>query len=220
MEIPKDLGKAAEDLRYLLSRNYPRDVSLQLAGNRYNLDRDCRHLLRRGVFPAAIAEERGKKKTSIKELRGARLAVDGHNCIITLESALKGKPLVLADDGFIRDIAGVSRGYRKTAETKEALGLIMDLLQSAGPREVVFFFDSPIRGSRELAARIRTLMSRRGIPGDASAVKVPERMMAGYDGIIASSDTALIDQSERVFDLAGYLITEYLRIPLIDLKQR
>ncbi|OGP55044.1 MAG: hypothetical protein A2Y65_04125 [Deltaproteobacteria bacterium RBG_13_52_11] len=221
MEIAKDLWEAAEDLRYLLNRGYPRDASLQLVGNHYNLDHDYRHLLRRGVFPASLVEERERKRVPVGELRGEGLAVDGYNCIITLESALKGKTIVLADDGFVRDISGVSGGYRETPETTKALGLIMAFLQSAGPAEALFLLDSPIRGSGELAARIRTLMKEHGIQGDASAIKVPERIMAGYRGIIASSDTAVIDQSERVFDLAGHLIAEHLRIPsIIEIKKQ
>jgi hypothetical protein len=219
MEIGKEFWEAAEDLRFLLNRGYPKDASLQLVGNRYNLNRNGRHLLRRGVFPHAPVEERRNKQVSQKELKGTGLAIDGHNCIITLESALKGKPILLADDGFIRDISGVSGGYRQTKETHEALTLIMDLLAKAGPREVLFLFDAPISGSGNLAARIRGLMRERGIQGAASAVKVPERIMAGYEGIIASSDTAVIDQAEQVFDLAGYLIQKKLGTPYIDLRK-
>ena len=220
MEIKKQLWEAAEDLRYLLNRDYPRDASLQLIGNRYHLDSGHRHLLRRGVFPDAIAAERKNKRVSIQEIKGKGLAIDGHNCIITLESALKGRPIIHAVDAFIRDIAGVSGGYKETAETGQALGMIMDLLRSAKPQEVRFFLDAPISKSGELADRIRGLMDEQDIPGDASAVKVPERVMARYDGIVASSDTAVIDRADRVFDLAGYLIKEQLHIQYIDLRKK
>jgi hypothetical protein len=219
MAIREELREAAEDLRYLLNRDYPRDASLQLVGNRYNLDHDGRHLLRRGIFPHALAEDRSAKRVPVEGLKGKGLAIDGHNCIITLESALKGKTILLADDGFIRDISGVSGGYKETKETKEAVGLIMDLLAETEPAETRFLLDAPISGSGELAARIREMMGERGIQGDASAVKVPERIMAEYEGIIASSDTAIIDQTEQVFDLAGYLIQKKLGTPYIDLKK-
>jgi hypothetical protein len=220
MEIGKEFREAAEDLRFLLNRGYPKDASLQLVGNRYNLDRNGRHLLRRGVFPHNLTEERRKKQISVKELKGTGLAIDGHNCLITLESALKNKPILLADDNFIRDISGVSGAYRQSKETKEALALIMDLLAKAGPREVLFLLDAPISGSGELAAHIRGLMREHGIAGDAAAVKVPEAIMAEYQGIIASSDTAVIDQAEQVFDLAGYLIREKVGTPYIDLRKK
>ncbi len=157
---------------------------------------------------------------SVEEIRGKQLAIDGYNVIITLESALKGKTILLADDGFIRDISGVSGGYREGAATTEALGLIADLLEASGPAQVIFLLDSPISGSGELAARIRALMRERGVCGDASAVKVPERIMEGYKGIIASSDSALIDQAQGVFDLAGHLIREKLKASFIDMGMK
>ena len=219
MEISPDLWEAADDFRFLLNRGYPRDASLSLVGNRYNLDRDHRQLLRRGVFAASVAGERRSKKVSLAEIRGKAVAIDGYNCLITLESALMAKTIVLADDAFIRDISGVSGTYRDAPETTQALDLIIDLLIAAASAEVLFLLDSPISGSGKLAARIRGLMAERGLSGDAQAVKVPERVMVGYQGIIATSDTALIDQSEQVFDLAGHLITQHLRIPFIDMKK-
>jgi hypothetical protein len=218
MEIKGELWEAAEDLRFLLDRGYPRDASLQLVGNRYNLSQEYRHLLRRGVFSHSLAEERNAKRVSVAELKGTGLAIDGHNCIITLESALKGKTVLLADDGFIRDISGVSGGYKETKETNKALELIMNLIAEAETAETRFLLDAPISGSGDLAARIRGMMQERGIPGDASAHKVPETIMAHYEGIIASSDTAVIDQAEQVFDLAGYLIREKVGTSYIDIK--
>ncbi|UCC66402.1 MAG: DUF434 domain-containing protein [Deltaproteobacteria bacterium] len=220
MEIKKELWEAAEDLRYLLSRGYPRQSSLQLVGNRYNLTQDFRHLLRRGVFSAQIADGRRRKKVSAEEIKEERFSIDGYNVLITIESALKGKTILLADDGFIRDISGVSSGYRESVVTTEALMLIIDFLQIAGPAEAIFLFDSPISGSGELAARIRGMMSEKGIQGDALAVKVPERIMEKYEGIIASSDTAVIDQAERVFDLAGHLISDKIKASYIDIGRR
>jgi hypothetical protein len=219
MEMASELWKAAEDLRFLLNRGYPRDASLQLVGNRYNLDRDHRHLLRRGIFPASIAEERRNKRVSLKEIKGNGLAIDGYNCLITLESALKGKTVLLADDAFVRDISAVSGTYRESLETSQALDLILNLLIAAAPTEVLFLLDAPISASGKLAARIRGLLKEQDIQGDAQAVKVPERIMAGYQGIIATSDTALIDQSEQVFDLAGHLIKEELKITYLDLTR-
>jgi hypothetical protein len=219
MKIAPDLWKAAEDFRFLLNQGYPRDASLQLVGNRYNLDVDHRHLLRRGVFASSVAEQRKNKKVSFKRLRDKAMAIDGYNCLITLESALKAKTILLADDTFIRDISGVSASYRESPGTTQALGLIMDLFIAAAPAEVLFLLDAPISGSGQLAARIRDLLAKRGLPGDAQAVKVPEQVIIGYQGIITTSDTALIDQSEQVFDLAGHIITQHLRSPFIDLAE-
>jgi hypothetical protein len=85
----RDLQKAAEDFRYLLNRGYPRKAALELAGNRYGLASDQRHLLHRGVFSDRDSQSRKKKKLSIKAIRNKDLAIDGYNVIITLEAAFR-----------------------------------------------------------------------------------------------------------------------------------
>ncbi|MDO8635402.1 MAG: DUF5616 domain-containing protein [Dehalococcoidia bacterium] len=34
-------------------------------------------------------------------MKGKRLAIDGYNVLVTVESALQGKPVVMCDDGFV-----------------------------------------------------------------------------------------------------------------------
>ncbi len=103
------MQEAAADFRYLLNRGYPREACLALVGNRYNLPRAARQLLHRGVFAGEVSRSRKKKLRRLADLAGQPLALDGHNVLITLESAIKGRELVAADDGFIRDVAQISR---------------------------------------------------------------------------------------------------------------
>ena len=51
-------------------------------------------------------------------------------------------------------------------------------------------------------------------------VKVPERLLIPFPGVVISSDGEIIDQVERIFDLAGYIIRERLKTPLIDLSPK
>jgi len=156
----------------------------------------------------------------VKNLRNESLIVDGHNVLITVESALCQKILVHADDGFIRDIAGMSGSYRKGGTTDDAMRLIVDLLGQVGPASVVFLFDAPMSGSGELARWTRTILTERGIPGDARAVKVPEHGMKDHTGVIASSDTDVIDHAVRVCDLAGAVIEQLTTVPIVTLGRR
>jgi hypothetical protein len=205
-----DLQKAAEDLRYLLDRGYPRKAALELVGNRYGLNYDQRHLLHRAIFSDADSESRRKKKIPIERIRGKDLVIDGYNVLITIEAALSDRPIVLGDDGFVRDISGLSGNFRKTKQTTEALELIFNLLKKANPRQTLFLFDSPISMSGELAQEVKDRLREENLPGDAMAVKVPERIMIGFPGTIATSDTAIIDQSKKVVDLAGDVLTNLL----------
>lgn len=202
------LQNASEDFRYLLNRRYPRKAALELVGNRYGLTFDERHLLHRGIFSSKDSRARRKKKISIQEVRNKDLAIDGHNVLITIEAALSGRPLVLADDGFIRDISGLSGSFKKTKRTEEAIQFILRALKKWKPHRTLFLLDAPISMSGRLAEEIRDRLKRENLLGDAMAVKVPEKILIGFPGIIATSDTDIIDRSKKVLDLAGYVITK------------
>lgn len=202
----KGLQQAAEDFRYLLNQGYPRKASLELVGNRYDLSFDERHLLHRGVFSDIDSDVRQKRIISFGGIRNEDLAVDGHNVLITIEAGLSGRPLILADDGFVRDISGLSGSFKKTEVTEKAIQLILSFLKKWRPRHVLFLFDAPISKSGLLAQEVRTLLKKEGLPGDALAMEVPEKTLIGFQGVIATSDTAIIDRSEKVIDLAGNII--------------
>jgi hypothetical protein len=203
----RNLQKASEDFRYLLNRAYPRKAALELVGNRYQLTSDQRHLLHRGIFSDVDAKSRQKKKISPNQIRGYDLVIDGHNVLITIEAGLSGRPLVLGDDGFIRDISGLSGNYQKTDMTVQALELLLNFLKRVKPRQTLLLFDSPISRSGELAQEVRGCLRRENLPGDAMAVRVPEKILIGFPGRVATSDTAIIDRSHKVVDLAGYVLT-------------
>jgi len=207
----RPLQKAAEDFRYLLNRGYSRKAALELVGNRYQITSDERHLLHRGIFADKDAISRRKKKIPIKEIKNKNLAIDGYNVIITIEAGLCGRPLVIGDDEFIRDISGISGNFKKTERTEQALRLIFDSIKKIKPHQTLFLFDAPISKSGKLAQEVRDRMRKENLSGDALAVRVPEKILIGFSGVVATSDTAIIDQSKKVVDLAGYIITHQLR---------
>ena len=206
------LQNASEDFRYLLNRRYPRKAALELVGNRYDLTFDERHLLHRGVFSSTDSQARRKKRIPIKEIRNKDLAIDGHNVLITIEAGLSGRPLILGDDGYVRDISGVSGSFKKTKKTEEAIQSIITVLKKWKPRQTLFLLDAPISMSGRLAEEIRDRLKRENLLGDAMAVKVPEKILIGFPGIVATSDTDIIDRSKKVLDLAGYVITQRIGI--------
>ena len=202
----KALKLAAADFLYLLDHEYPRSASLQLVGNRHNLDRLHREILHRGIFAREEAKQRRNRLVGPEELVNRKLLVDGHNVIITTESRFAGRPLIAANDGFIRDVAGISHRYRISPLTHEAIDNIFRLLHNHPPSETLFFLDAPIRQSGELAAILRTALKRWNLTGDAQALKVPEKELIGGKGIVASSDSAILDGVKQAFDLAAAVI--------------
>jgi hypothetical protein len=208
----KTLRMAAGDFRYLLNKGYPRKTVLELIGNRYGLTFDERHLLHRGIFSYSDSRSRRKKKITAQEVQNKNLAIDGHNVLITIEAGLSGRPLILGDDGFLRDISGLSGSFKKTETTEKAIRLIINTLKNIKPRTSLFLFDAPISMSGKLAQEVRRQLKREKLLGDAMAVKVPERILIGFPGVVATSDTAIIDQSGKVLDLAGYILKKKTKL--------
>ncbi len=213
----KKLRTAAEDFIYLLDRHYPRRAGLQLVGNRYNLDALHREVLHRGVFARREAAERRNRLVEVEDLVDFMLLVDGHNVLITVESGLAGRLLIAANDGVIRDVAGVSHRYRISNLTHEAINTIFQTLQKYPPKETLFFLDEPIRQSGELAAALRSALKNWNLPGDAQAIKVPESRLIGGEGVVASSDSAVLNGVQQGFDLAAAAIKSLPKsINLVD----
>ena len=214
-----NLPEAAADFRFLLARGYPRKAALGLVGNRYGLDEIGRRLLHRGVFAPEPADARRAKLRLLREVPGRPLALDGHNVLITLSCAARGLPLVAADDGWVRDVGEVSRAFRVSLAADRVLTLMADYLADQAAWSVEVFYDAPLSLSGELARRTRKIFASRGLSVRAQAVPVPERLLSGFPGAIATSDTALIDAHGTVVDLAGEIIRRHPEWRLIALRE-
>lgn len=200
------LKQAAGDARYLLANGYPRERVLSLVGDRYALEAENRHVLRRGVFAPAEAQARRGRLLSLPKLAGKMVGVDGHNVLITLETALRGGRLVLADDGVVRDIAAMGRNHRPDAGTLKAAGLMIEALVEARAKGALIRLEARLPKSGELAENLRRLLAEKNLAGDALAMPVPEKDLLVHLGPVATSDSALMDQVNQPVDLAGLVI--------------
>lgn len=200
------LRQAAADLRYLLGRGYPRELGLKLTGDRWGLDHGQRQVLRRGVVAPDTARSRRERLLPPSALAGQAVGVDGHNVIITLESALMGAVLVAADDGAVRDIGQKGRHYGPGPHTEAAAKLLVDALARAGAARAVILLDAPLPFSGQMAGVLRLLLAQAGLDGQARAVAVPEKELRVFEGIVASGDGPLIDAAAQPVDLAGAII--------------
>ncbi len=203
------LSDAAGDFFFFQNRSYPRPAALDWVGNRYNLSASERMLLRRGVFGQAIALSRQRKLQLGNNWQEELIFVDGHNVQITIESHIENRPLLRANDGAIRDLAGQSSRFRLSETGNLAIDMVFKFLENFPPREIIFLFDEPMSRSGELASIYRERLRKLHIQGEANAVSVPEKEFAYEKGIVASSDGAVIDSSARWIDLACSVI-DYL----------
>lgn len=204
------LKEAGKDLFYLLNKGYPKQNSLDLVGNRYNLNSDERHILHRAIFSRKESRIRKERLISPSEIKDEILGIDGHNVLITIESTIKGKPVIFCKDGLIRDISGVSKKYRISKSTLKALNLIFEILVNYRPKKILFYFDSPISKSGQLSQLVREKIKEFKLVGDAFAVKVPEKFLLNLP-IVSTSDYAIVDRVKNVFDLAGFTVRKKLK---------
>ncbi len=206
------LRQAARDLRFLLARGYAKNSAITFVGNHYQLGKLYRNLLFRAVFPRDLCLKRRQKRLKVSNLLGQKLLVDGYNCFITLESALKGMPIIRCDDGFVRDISGVFRSFVPSDTTARAWELMKSVFTRYTPKDITFFLDAPYSNSGEFCAQIRNWLYKAELNGDCVLLKGPEREMGIDQGVVITGDSIIIEASAQVFDLTGHIVSKVLRI--------
>jgi len=211
--------EAGKDLRHLLGRGFNRESAVRFVADRYQLSRTERLILYRGVYDKATAQMHRRKTVSKMGIRDKRLAVDGYNVMITLESALLGRLLILCDDGIVRDVSAVHSKYRSSNTTDKALDKIVTEIASLKPSQVMFFLDGQISKSGELASLIRAKFAHIDQRGGAVAARNADSMALSFGEVVATSDSALIERAEAVTDLAGIIIKEERLSQLSEIRQ-
>jgi hypothetical protein len=206
------IREAAVDLRYLLGRGYAQRGALKLVGDRLQLTGRQRQLLFRGVCAPRVAQEVRSSHVGSEGVRQAPLLVDGHNVLITLETALAGGMLIRSDDTFLRDIAEKHGAYRQSEHTEKAVEIVRDGLGELAPRTVTCYFDRPLPFSGLLAGRVREVLG-----GDVNVQVVPSADGALKDAagesagaVVATSDSAVLRAVARTFDLTQYLVARWV----------
>jgi len=204
------------DLRFLLERGYRRSTAVKVVGDRYRLTREERNLLLRCVYSRAQAEAHRRRLLSAEKVRGERLLVDGYNVLITVESWLRGRRVILCDDGVVRDVSGVYGKHRfERGITDVAIGRILEAVEALRPASVEMLFDSQVSFSGRLCARINS--SAGGLRLLARTSRTPDAELLGdRDAVVCTSDMAVVERAERVFDLAGYVIPREELVHLPD----
>ncbi len=207
LQSSQPLYQASVDFFFLQNHGYPRRSALEWVGNRHRLGSLERQLLQRGVFSQRDALQRIARRGLGASWSNETLVVDGHNVQITVESSILGRPILKANDGAIRDLAGQSANFRLTEASRLAVDLIFRFLRQFRPAGALFFFDAPISQSGILAQFYRREMEALGLPGTSRAVPVPEREFLYEEAIVASSDSAVLEKASRWVDLAGLVLS-------------
>jgi hypothetical protein len=204
-----NLKEAATDLRHLLNRGYNRKSTIELVGNRWNLNRDERHILYRAIFSYDEIKARKWNEVNLERIKGKTLAIDTYNILITIESCLKGRLLIRADDDYIRDISEISSKFKHSSSTIQTIQMILKKLQPHHPKMLLFFLEKDFSRSGELAGLIKRELKSFNLNGDAETVPSSDKSVIINGEIVISNDRVVLDNAISHLNLVPLLLEEF-----------
>ncbi len=195
-------AEACAEYKYLRERGYPEKATLKLVGDRHRLARVQRNSMFRGIVVDAVAGPRRRKIVLPAQVRGSSLGIDWYNVLITVESYLRGSPVFISDDGIVRDSSETHGSYRRSELTVRALREIASQLKIMAPSRIDIFLDAPIAFSGLMAEEVRLMIGEIPIPAEVSVAQSADYPLKGYEGIVATSDSVILDSAQRIVDLS------------------
>lgn len=200
------LRTATAELSWLLSRGYAEASAIELVGNRHALRRRQRDAVRRAAAADDALADRAARRREPLAIAGEPIAIDGFNCIITLEAALAGAPIFRGRDGAVRDIASVHGNWRAVDTTDRALECLADALVRLGVGPTRWYLDRPVSRSAELARTIDRLGAARSLPWETEVVFDPDGALAIGTALVATADAGVLDRCGPWFDLVSHVL--------------
>lgn len=186
-----------KDYSHLLSRGYAETASLKLVGDHYQLHVRQRRALQRTACSEASLAKRSATCVVLDTLRGAILAVDGYNLLITVESALGGAVLLRGRDGCVRDLASMHGSYRRVDETMVAVRVIGEELAALGAAKVHWRLDAPVSNSGRLKATLLEEADAKGWPWEVELANGVDKLLSESSDVVVTSDGWILDRAAR-----------------------
>ncbi len=212
------LQKAQEEVEWLLNRKYKINGVMDLVGGHYQFSARQRQALKRSTSSVYEYEKRKSNMLPYSAAKDGTIYIDGFNLIITLEVALSGGILLLANDGSIRDIAGLQGSYRIIDKTDKALELIGKSFSELKVPHVKFFLDAPVSNSGRLKGKILKHSLQWSFFTEVELVPNADPMLWKL-GRVVTGDSIILDNCESWFNISRKIIEDYIKdANLIDLS--
>lgn len=213
----EDFQKGLSDYFYLIDKNYPEKGALKLVGDRYKLSKEFRTILYRGV---SSHEDSKKREKRLVERPGNILVIDGYNVLFTLLNYRLGRFVFICADSVCRDAGSLFGKIKKEKYFHECLILLIDYLSNIKDVLIEIFLDSPVSMSKTHKLEAEMLLDKYNIEGKVHLVPSADFELLHYkEGTIATSDSAIIDQSSNpILDIPRYIIEKNYKTELYNLK--
>lgn len=212
------LIKAQEEIIWLIDRQYKIEPVVTFVGDRYQFSTRQRDALKRATCSTEKKILRESKLLSNDRIQEGPIYIDGFNLIITLEVALSYGTIILANDGNIRDLAGLRGTYKIIDKTYIALELIGKFLNDCKAKEVKFFLDAPVSNSGNLKYKIIQCSQNWNFKTEVELVNNADVILEKLDRVV-STDSAIIDKCHSYFNISRFIIEKYIENKnLVDLS--
>jgi hypothetical protein len=116
----------------------------------------------------------------------------------------------VADDGMVRDASAAHGSYRQAGPTGRAIEEIVGEIALLQPCRLDVYIDMPIAFSRRMAEELRARLARMPFASEVALAPSADYPLKGYAGIVASSDSAILEKCSRVLDLARRVLSARL----------
>lgn len=214
------LRKAADDYGFLQERGYGKQATTKIVGDRYRLNTRQRTALQRIAASSTEIAHRQALALGLQQLKGQKIAIDGFNLLITLESALSGGFVFRCRDGAFRDMASISGSYKRVRQTQRAIELVASTLLPIQPQSITWYLDQPVSNSGKLATLIREIGTKQEINWEVALDPDPDGVIIGTrDAVAISSDSRVMDESYRWSNLTASIVAQLTDIRLVDLAR-
>lgn len=192
-EAIERMKTASRHITYLLNEGYDLKQATVFVGNHFLLSERQRLAIMRSAASQEQISVRKKKEIALEELAGREVWIDGFNIIISLEVMLSNSLLFACMDGTIRDLAALRGTYRLIPETRQAVGIMFDVLQKAGTGRINILLDEPVSNSGRLKSLIADLAQERDLSDlDIRILRDVDRALYRKEGVI-TSDSVILD---------------------------
>jgi len=219
MLFTENFRQAIEDYTHLLNKKYPEKAIHELVSTRYSLSHFERSVLYRGITTNEKAGKRKARLITIEQLRNQSLHIDLFNVLYTLAAYLRGFPVIIANDGLLRDASESHGSGEWEVHLDKGLELLIKSLAGMKFGKAVIYIDNPLEHSKVIAEKLEQILT-----GSKSLIETitdpsPDHLIReAKDGIIATSDSTIIDKSKLpVFDLPRTVLEFHFEPKLLRL---
>ncbi|MGD2035160.1 MAG: DUF434 domain-containing protein [Bacteroidales bacterium] len=211
--------KGLLDYFYLIDRDYPEKGALKLVGDRHRISKELRIILYRGVSSRQNSVRRARRL--VKKPSG-RLIIDGYNILLTLLNYRLGHFVFISTDSICRDAGSLFGKIKKDNFFSDCLTLLMEYLNAYRQVEFDIYLDSPVPSSKKHKKKLSEIIATQKLPGNVHAVDSADLSIKDHhEGTIATSDSAIIDQTlNPVLDIPRQIIESKYNTRLYDIGSK